>query len=30
MDRIDVSQDRDKWRRALEPSGFMKCWEILE
>jgi hypothetical protein len=29
MDWIDLAQDRDQLR-ALEPSGSIKCWEILE
>jgi hypothetical protein len=34
MDWIDLAQDMDK-RRALdehgnEPSGSIKCWEVLE
>jgi hypothetical protein len=27
MDWIDLAQDRDQWR---EPSGSIKCWEVLE
>jgi hypothetical protein len=34
MDWIDVAQDKDQWRplvgRGNEPSGFVKCWEVLE
>jgi hypothetical protein len=34
MDWIDVAQDRDQWRalgeHCSEPSGFIKCWEILQ
>jgi hypothetical protein len=34
MDWIDLAQDRDQWRgyceHGNEPSGSMKCWEILE
>jgi hypothetical protein len=34
MDWIDLDQDRDQWR-ALgkhdnEPTGSIKCWEVLE
>jgi hypothetical protein len=33
-DSIDMVQDRDQWRALVntvfEPSGSMKCWEILE
>jgi hypothetical protein len=29
VDWIDVAQDRDQWR-ALELSGSIKCWEVLE
>jgi hypothetical protein len=30
---IDMAQDRDKWRalvNGIEPSGSIKCWEVLE
>jgi hypothetical protein len=34
MDWIDLAQDRDQWRTLCEhgdePSGFLKCWEVLE
>jgi hypothetical protein len=33
MDWIDLAQDRDQWRSLVntnEPSGSLKCWEILE
>jgi hypothetical protein len=34
MDWIDLAQDRDQWRSLCEhgnePSGSMKCWEVLE
>jgi hypothetical protein len=36
MDWIDQAQDRDQWRALVntvminEPSGSIKCWEILE
>jgi hypothetical protein len=33
MDWIDLTQDRDQWRALMngnEPSGSIKCWEILE
>jgi hypothetical protein len=34
MDWIDLDQDRDQWRGSCEggnePSGSIKCWEILE
>jgi hypothetical protein len=35
MDWIDLSQDRDQWREAScehgdEPTGSIKCWEIIE
>jgi hypothetical protein len=34
MDWIDLAQDRDQWRvlyeHGNEPSGSVKCWEILE
>jgi hypothetical protein len=34
MDWIDLAQDRDQWRAPCEhgnePSGSIKCWEILE
>jgi hypothetical protein len=29
VDWVDLAQNRDQWR-ALEPSGFVKCWEVLE
>jgi hypothetical protein len=34
MDWIDLAEDSDQWRRSCEhgnePSGSIKCWEILE
>jgi hypothetical protein len=33
MDWIDLAQNRDKWstcEHGNEPSGFIKCWEVLE
>jgi hypothetical protein len=34
MDWIDLAQDRDQWRGSCEhgnePSGSIKCWEVLE
>jgi hypothetical protein len=34
VDWIDMAQDRDQWRvfcgHGNEPSGSIKCWEILE
>jgi hypothetical protein len=33
VDWIDVAQDRDQWRalvNTIEPSGSIKCWEVLE
>jgi hypothetical protein len=33
MDWIDLAQDRDQWRaleQGNEPSGPLKCWEVLE
>jgi hypothetical protein len=33
MDWIDQAQDRNQWRalaNTVEPSGSIKCWEILE
>jgi hypothetical protein len=34
MGWIDLTQDRDQWRghceHGNEPSGSIKCWEILE
>jgi hypothetical protein len=34
MDWIDLAQDRDQWRAlvnmAMNPSGSIKCWEVLE
>jgi hypothetical protein len=33
MDCTDLAQDRDQWRaleHGNEPSGFIKCWEVLE
>jgi hypothetical protein len=34
MDWIDLAQDRDQWigfcEHGNEPSGSIKCWEILE
>jgi hypothetical protein len=34
-DWIDLAQDRDQWREGScehinEPSGSIKCWEVLE
>jgi hypothetical protein len=29
IDLIDLAQDRDYWN-GNEPSGSIKCWEILE
>jgi hypothetical protein len=30
---IDLAQDKDQWRtlyeHSNEPSGYVKCWEIL-
>jgi hypothetical protein len=28
MDWIDLAQNRDQW--GNEPSGSIKCWEVLE
>jgi hypothetical protein len=34
MDWIHLAQDRDQWRFSCEhgnePSGSIKCWDILE
>jgi hypothetical protein len=34
MDWIDLARDRDQWRALVqhgnEPSGSIKCWEVLE
>jgi hypothetical protein len=34
MDWIHLAQDRDQWRACCEhgnePSGSIKCWEVLE
>jgi hypothetical protein len=34
VDWIDLAQDRDQWRTLVnivkEPSGSIRCWEILE
>jgi hypothetical protein len=33
MDCIDLARDRDQWRtleHGIEPSGTIKCWEVLE
>jgi hypothetical protein len=34
MNWIDLAQNRDQWRAIVkhgnEPSGSIKCWEILE
>jgi hypothetical protein len=34
MDWIDLAEDRDQWRALVkkggEPSGFLKCWEVLK
>jgi hypothetical protein len=34
MDWIDLAQDRDQWEGSCEqgnePSGSIKCWEVLE
>jgi hypothetical protein len=35
MDWNDLAQDRDQWREGFcehddEPSGSLKCWEVLE
>jgi hypothetical protein len=30
MDWIDLAQDRDQCEHGNEPSGSIKCWEILE
>jgi hypothetical protein len=33
--KMDLAQDRDKWRARVcehgnEPPGSIKCWEVLE
>jgi hypothetical protein len=33
MDWIDLAQDRNQWRALVngnEPSGSIKCWEVLQ
>jgi hypothetical protein len=30
MDWIDLAQDRGSCERGNEPSGSIKCWEVLE
>jgi hypothetical protein len=34
VDWIDMAQDRDQWgglcEHDIEPSGSIKCWEVLE
>jgi hypothetical protein len=30
MDCIDLAQDRDHCEHSTEPSGSLKCWEVLE
>jgi hypothetical protein len=34
IDWFNMAQDRDQWRGSCEhcnePSGSIKCWEILE
>jgi hypothetical protein len=31
VDWMDTAQDRDQWRAlGIEPSGSIKCWEVLE
>jgi hypothetical protein len=34
MDWIDLAPDTDQWRAIFEhgnePSGSIKCWEVLE
>jgi hypothetical protein len=30
IDWLDLAQDRDQWRALDEPSGSIKCWEVLE
>jgi hypothetical protein len=31
MDWIDPAEDRDQWKALVnEPSGSIKCWEVLE
>jgi hypothetical protein len=34
VDWVDLAQDRDHWRGSCEhgdePSGSIKCWEVLE
>jgi hypothetical protein len=30
MDLINLAQDRDQCEHGNEPSGSIKCWEVLE
>jgi hypothetical protein len=33
VERIDLAQDRDRWRAlvfGIELSGSIKCWETME
>jgi hypothetical protein len=30
VDWNGLAQDRDRWRAGIEPSGSIKCWEIIE
>jgi hypothetical protein len=34
LDWIDMAEDRDQWKalceHGTEPSGYTKCWEVLE
>jgi hypothetical protein len=33
MDWLDLAQDRDQWNACVygnEPSGSIKCWDVLE